>query len=213
VFTRALGLPPDAVDAAGRVLHALTRRRERVIGLGLAGSRYFAFNAGLGIDAEVVRAVEGLRAHGRNVTPALYLRMALRQFYRLTDRRHPALRLEADGRPVGEPFFLGFVSNTTPWTFLGRRPVQTSPRAAFESGLDLFALRSLGTVATLRAVRQMLAAGGGPSAGRNVLILHDQAEITLTASRPVAFQVDGEYAGERDRVRFRSVPKALRVIA
>jgi diacylglycerol kinase family enzyme len=114
---------------------------------------------------------------------------------------------------VGEPFFLGFVSNTTPWTFLGRRPVQTSPRAAFESGLDLFALRSLGTVATLRAVRQMLAAGGGPSAGRNVLILHDQAEITLTASRPVAFQVDGEYAGERDRVRFRSVPKALRVIA
>jgi diacylglycerol kinase family enzyme len=213
VFTRALGLPADAVDAVGQVLRALADRRERVIGLGLAGSRYFAFNAGLGIDAEVVRAVEGLRAHGRAITPALYLRMALRQFYRLTDRRHPALTVAADGRAEAGRFFLGFVSNTAPWTFLGRRPVQTNPQAAFESGLDLFALRGLGTASTLLALRQMLAGGGRPPAGRQVLTLHDRTEITLAASRPVAFQVDGEYAGERDRVRFLSVPKALRVLA
>jgi diacylglycerol kinase family enzyme len=213
VFTRSLGLPNDMVDAAGQVLRALACRRERVIGLGLADSRYFAFNAGLGIDAEVVRAIEGLRAHGRSITPALYIRVALRQFYRITDRRHPALTLETDGRPEAGPFFLGFVSNTAPWTFLGRRPVQTNPQAAFESGLDLFALHSLGTASTLLALRQMLATRGRPPAGRHVLSLHDRAEITLAASRPVAFQVDGEYAGERDRVSFRSVPKALRVVA
>lgn len=89
VFVRALGLPPDPVDATGQVLAALAARRCRSVGLGLAGDRYFTFNSGMGIDAEVVRAVEGRRAHGRTVTPALYMRMATRQFYRLTDRREP----------------------------------------------------------------------------------------------------------------------------
>jgi diacylglycerol kinase family enzyme len=211
VFARALGLPADPVDAAGQILHALADRRERAIGLGLAGSRYFAFNAGLGLDAEVVRAVEGLRAHGRTLTPALYLRMALRQFYRLTDRHHPTLELA--GHPGVGRFFLAFISNTAPWTYLGRRPVQTNPQASFESGLDMFALRSLGTATALRALRQMLGPASQLPAGRSVFTLHDQAELTLAASRPIAFQVDGEYAGERETVRFRAVSKALRVIA
>ena len=70
MFTRALGLPTDPVDAAGQVLDALTADRCRSVGLGLADDRYFTFNAGLGLDAEVVRAVDGQRAHGRSVTPA-----------------------------------------------------------------------------------------------------------------------------------------------
>jgi len=70
VFTRAMGLPTDPVDAAGQVLAALTEGRSQSIGLGLAGDRYFTFNAGLGLDAEVVRAVDGQRARGRMATPA-----------------------------------------------------------------------------------------------------------------------------------------------
>jgi diacylglycerol kinase family enzyme len=93
VFTRNVGLSPDPVDATGQILEALAAGRYRTIGLGLAGDRYFTFNAGLGIDAEVVRAVDGHRARGRTATPALYVRMILRQYYRVTDRRHPALTL------------------------------------------------------------------------------------------------------------------------
>jgi diacylglycerol kinase family enzyme len=213
VFTRALGLPPDPVDAAGKILQALAEGRQRSIGLGLAGSRYFTFNAGLGFDAEVVRAVEGRRALGRRVTPALYIRMALRQYYRITDRRHPALTLELDDRPPAGPMFLGIVSNTAPWTFLGRRAVQTNPQAGFDSGLDVFALSRLHTVATFLTLRQMLSATGRPPRGNGILTLHDQAELTMRSERPVAFQVDGEYVGEQETVRFRSVPRALRIIA
>ena len=57
--------------------------------------------------------------------------------------------------------FLGIVSNASPWTYLGQRPVNASPRAAFDTGLDLFAMRKLGTLGTLNAVRQML---GGTAA-------------------------------------------------
>jgi diacylglycerol kinase family enzyme len=212
VFTRAMGLPPDPVDAAGQILEALAQGRRRHIGVGLAGDRYFTFNAGLGLDAEVVRAVDGHRARGRTASPALYVRLTLRQYYRVTDRRHPALTLERDGQPPSEPFFLGIVSNTSPWTYLGRRPVYTNPQAAFDSGLDLFALRSLRSVGIFGTIRQMLSTQRAPH-GRNVLTLHDQADLTLRSTRPVAFQVDGEYVGEHECVRFLAVPDALRVIA
>jgi diacylglycerol kinase family enzyme len=212
VFVRALGLPADPVDATGQVLQALTAGRCRSVGLGRADDRYFTFNAGLGLDAEVVRAVEGRRAHGRAVSPALYLRMATRQFYRMTDRRHPALTLEAArGDPEG-PFFWCTVSNTTPWTYLGRRPVSTNPQASFDAGLDVFGLRSLGTPRTLVTLRQMLSERAQPPRGRGVLALHDLTDVTLRSGRPVAFQIDGEYVGEREQVNFRSVPNALRVV-
>ena len=175
--------------------------------------RYFAFNAGLGLDAEVVRAIEGLRARGRTATPGLYLWTALRQYYAVTDRRHPALILERDGQPPVGHLFFGFILNTAPWTFLGRRPVNPSPAAAFNAGLDLFALRRLRTLGTLNALRQMISRRSGPPAGRDVLSLHDERLLRFSATRPVALQVDGEYVGEQESVTFRSVPDALRVIA
>ncbi len=212
VFTRALGLPADLVDATGQILGALQEGRTRSIGLGLAGQRYFCANAGLGLDAEVVRVVEGLRARGRGASAAMYVRSAVRQFCAVTNRRVPALRLERDGVPALGGLFLGIVSNSSPWTYLGQRPVLASPRAGFDTGLDLLAVRRLGTLRTLNMVRQMLSHGGGPS-GRHVVSLHDQPALTFRAARPMAFQVDGEYVGEREHVMLRSIPNALRVLA
>jgi diacylglycerol kinase family enzyme len=216
VFTRALGLPADPVDATGRILRSLPAGRTRTIGLGLADRRYFCFNAGLGLDAEVVRAVEGRRALGRALTPALFTRMALRQYYRITDRRRPAITISRPAELSAEAVFNCIVSNSAPWTYLGRRAVNTNPDADFDTGLDLFVLRSLSTPSTLRTLRQMLsdrrADRGEPPRGTGVLTRHDLDEITLEADRPVAFQVDGEYMGETERVEFRAVPAALRVI-
>src|SRR6266700_232912 len=89
------------------------------------------------------------------------------------------------------------VSATAPWTYLGKRAVHTSPQADFDSGLDVFALRKLRTPGTFMALRQMLSGTGRPPRGRAILTLHDEAQLTLRADRPVAFQVDGEYVGER----------------
>lgn len=211
VFTKALGLPADPVDATGQILRSLPAGRTRTIGLGVADRRYFCFNAGLGLDAEVVRVVEGLRARGRGASAALYVWTTVRQFTTVTDRREPALTLERDGHPALDGLFLGIVSNTSPWTYLGERPVNASPQAGFDTGLDLFAMRKLGTLGTLNALRQMLGRDGGP-AGRHVVSLHDQAALTFRADRPVAFQVDGEYVGEREHVMLRSIPNALRVL-
>jgi len=218
VFTRAVGLPADLIDATGQIIQAVEAGRYRSIGLGridLPGlaSRYFTFNAGIGLDAEVVRVIEGLRARGRPATSWLYVRAALHQFYAVTDRRHPALTLQRDGRPPVGHLFVGIVSNTSPWTYLGDRPVNPSPRAGFDTGLDLFALRRLRTIGTLNAVRQMISPRRARVSGHDVLSLHDQPEFTISSGRPIALQVDGEYIGEHEVVTFRCVPDALRVIA
>lgn len=210
VFARALGLPKEIMEGAGAILEALHRGQMRRVGLGRADGRYFTFCAGLGIDAEVIRSVERARLRGRTATPMLYIRSTVSQFFLETERRTPLITLERAGEKPETHLATVIVQNTAPWTYLGDRPINPCPRASFDTGLDLMALRALHVPATARAAAQILSRRPNPH-GRHVLTLHDQAEFTLTAARPLAFQLDGDYLGERLSVTFTSVPDALRV--
>src|SRR5947199_1705649 len=60
VFSRAMGIPRDPVEATGSLLDALREDRSRWIGLGRAGSpgieeRLFTFTACIGLDGSAVR--------------------------------------------------------------------------------------------------------------------------------------------------------------
>ena len=213
VFTRDLGVPADPVAAVKVIGAHLAAGTTRTIGLGLAGDRYFTFNAGLGLDAEVVRAVEERRARGRRASSTLYMLMALREFYFRTDRRHPGLALETASGIAVPSLGMALVSNTTPWSYVGRHPVNPTPNASFDTGLDVFGLRRMRTFSTLKAIRQMMQQGERPPIGKYMLNLHDEPELTVRSRAPAALQVDGEYVGEATSVTFRSVPEALRVIA
>jgi diacylglycerol kinase family enzyme len=210
VFARALGLPESPIEATGDLLEALRVDRRRTLGLALADDRWFTFCAGLGLDASVVRRTDVKRSHGRRATPALFVTEAVTEFFTMGDRRHPPLTLTREG---AEPERLGLalICNTAPWTYLGSRPVLPCPRASFETGLDVFGLRKLGTAGTLRALRQILSAE--PTLrGRQVLSLHDVESFTISADSPLPFQLDGDDLGERTAVTFRAVPRALDVI-
>jgi diacylglycerol kinase family enzyme len=217
VFARALGLSADPIGATRQVLQGLRAGRHRMVGLGTASrpnepERYFTFNAGVGLDAEVIREVERRRTAGAKAYTSLYVRTALRHFFSGTDRRRPALTLEQPGRPPKAGLFLAFVSNTSPWTFLGSLPMNPSPRANFNKDLDVFAMRSLEVPPALGTLAQMLLVRSRPVQGRQVINVHDASEVTLRAEHPIAFQLDGDYLGETDRITFRAVPKAVRVI-
>ena len=216
VFARALGLPAEPIEAAGAVLERLRTGQHRTVGLGRlhtdGSTRWFTFCAGFGLDAEVVHAVEHRRRAGARATPARYFRSALRQFVR-TNRRHPALVLRwptADGTSTAGPLFMAVVTNTTPWTYFGSQPLQPTPLASFETGLDLFALRRLGVATTAMALWRM-AVGVAPR-GRRTLSLHDVQELEIRCARPVAVQVDGEYLGERGNAQLDAVPAVLTVV-
>ncbi|MFD1536048.1 diacylglycerol/lipid kinase family protein [Nonomuraea guangzhouensis] len=215
VFARALGLPNDPVEATGAVLEALRDGRRRTVGLGQAlwegESRYFTFCSGMGYDAEVVRAVEGLRGSGRKATPTRYVNTALRH-YLATDKHHPAMTLAGPGIPAAKGVYMAIISNTSPWTYVGNRPVCPTPWAGFETGLDLLGLQRMGLISMLPVIRQILTERDSLPSGRHLVQLHDEPEFTLTAERPVAFQLDGDYLGERESVTFRSIPNALQVL-
>lgn len=210
VFVRALGLPTHPFDATGAILEALRAGRRRTIGLGRADERYFTFNAGLGFDADVVRRIEKRRRAGETPSHARFVRAALAH-YATHEHRHPALTLERPGQPSVGDLHFALVTNAAPWSFLGERPVQPSPEASFDSGLDVFAPRSMGIVLTLRYVRRALLSST-PLRSRRLLRVHDLEEFTLRSSRPMSLQVDGDWLGERESVRFRSVPAVLQVI-
>ena len=183
VFVRAIGLPPHPFDATGVILEALRAGRTRRIGLGLAGEE---------------------TSHAR------FVRAALAQFF-TSSRRHPGVTYERPGHDPVDGIHFALVTNTAPWTYLGDRPVQPSPEASFETGLDLFAPRSMRTVTTLRYLRRALLSKP-PLRHRRLLRVHDVADFTLRAERPTNLQVDGDWIGERDSVRFRSVPDVLPVV-
>lgn len=224
VFARALGLPNDAVEATGALLDALREGRERTVGLGIAAgapgtedetvpARWFTFCAGFGFDAGVVGRVEQQRERGKRSTHALYMRQVLRQFVGEPRRRHGTITLERDGEDPVNDLVLSIVCNTSPWTYLGNRPVYASPRASFDTGLDVLGLSRLSTAAVTRYGTQLLTSSPerGPH-GKHALSLHDLTDFTLHSKVPLPLQMDGDHLGLRTSVTFTGVRRALRVI-
>ena len=216
MFARSLGLPNDAVEATGLLLERIREGRHRRISAGTANGRWFLANAGLGIDAEIIAAMEQHRKAGRTATPTRYLTTTLNAFFRGTNRKEPALTLT---RPIDEHqveriegVFLAFVQNTSPWTYLGTLPINPLPDASFDTGLDVFALRRMAVPTALVAARRLLTSTAGGSARGGILVWHDQERFTLTAQRPVALQIDGEGIGDTTEVVFVSHHDALRVV-
>lgn len=213
VLAQALGLPVETEAAIARIRQVIATRRYRTIGLGLAGDRYFTFSAGLGLDAEVVREVDQLREAGRRESASLYVRAMVRQYYRGTDRRVPALTLERNGQPPVADLFMAIVTNHSPWTYVRGRALLPVPDPDFNSGLDLLALRRIRVTTILSVVGQMLWVRNRPPRGRQLVSVRGAQAFTLRSQRPIAFQVDGEYLGETKGVEFRFVPRALHVVA
>ncbi|MEU3335461.1 diacylglycerol/lipid kinase family protein [Streptomyces sp. NPDC002144] len=224
VFARALGLPNDAVEATGAVLDALHQGSERAVGMGLATgtpgtedesvpARWFTFCAGLGFDAGVVGRVEQQRELGKKSTHALYLRQVARQFLQEPHRRHGTITLERPGEEPVTDLVMSIICNTSPWTYLGNRPVYASPKASFDTGLDVLGVSRMSTVTAARYATQLLTSSPerGPH-GKHVVSLHDLDGFTLHSKAPLPLQMDGDHLGLRTSVTFTGVRRALRVI-
>ncbi|MGE2720965.1 diacylglycerol/lipid kinase family protein [Mycolicibacterium celeriflavum] len=215
VFARALGISPDPIEATNQLIDLLSeyRRRKtwRRIGLMDCGERWGVFTAGMGVDGDVVAAVEAQRAKGRAVTASRYVRVAIREVLAST-RKEPSLTLHLpDREPVGGVHF-AFVSNASPWTYANARPVWTNPMTTFETGLGVFATTSMNVWANLMLVRRMLSKKARIEA-RHLVRDDDLPWLQVTSEAPVACQIDGDYVGLRDSMMFTAVPDALGVLA
>ncbi|MBU3707257.1 MAG: diacylglycerol kinase family lipid kinase [Mycobacterium sp.] len=215
VFARALGISADPIEATNQLIDLIGAHRGgqpwRRIGLMDCGERWAVFTAGMGVDGDVVAAVEAQRAKGRKVTAARYIRIAVREMLGSV-REEPLITVHLpDREPLGGVHF-AFVSNASPWTYANARPVWTNPGTTFEGGLGVFAVTTTNVIANLLVVRRMLSKKAQVK-GPHLLREDDVAWVRLTAAQPVSCQVDGDFLGMRDDMTFTSVPRALAVVA
>lgn len=211
VFARSLGIDPDPVVATNQLLELLELRERRRVGLAHCDGRWFTFNAGLGLDAQVCEAIDLARAKGHAATPSRYVRTAIRAFLR-TRGLEATLTVEVPGHDPVDGVHYAFVSNSSPWTYLDRRPVAVNPETGFDTGLGVFAMRTMGVAASLPVVRALLTPGSNPKS-RKLFRVDDTPRVRITSTVPIGLQLDGDYVGKRTDVEFVAVRDALTVVA
>ena len=204
VLPRALGLPRDPVECA-RVL----ARSERVrrISLGRMNGRRFTFSAGIGLDAELVRAVDRFgRRKGRRPGDAVFVWSLAHIVVSRRGRFDEALAVDGHGRAA-----FALVANCDPYSYVGRLPLHIAPEARFELGLDLVAPRRL-RLRRLPALAWWVLVRPGQAHAPDVLHLHDLDGIRIECDRPTAIQVDGEDLGDISEAVFEVEREALDVV-
>lgn len=217
VFARAAGIASDPSEATEQLIESITNNRTRALNLGylrwqendLIQTRIFNFSAGLGLDAAVVHEVDRLRKKGNRSSLSLYLVATSKAI--INAARSGSLTpislvtVEQTRRRLA----MALVTATDPWTYVKDRPLRPTPRASFDSGIDMMAITS-GSASALFNAAQILVRGGTPH-GRSVLHLHDQQSFILEGTVSLPLQVDGEAIGFAKRVEIYDLPKALEI--
>ena len=213
VFARQLGLPRRTLPAAGLVAQAIRSGSQRMVGLGLANDRLFTFSAGMGLEAEATRVVDEeryTRFDGRRPGDLKVVAAAVRTLrndgFALPER----MTIELEGRSIRCAYLA--VANQHPYTYFGRLPVRTAPRAGFETALDAVVVGELRSRDLWRLpVYGLVWPRHARRGDRRVAYLHDVDAFDVSCDVPVPLQVDGEYLGMVERVAVRYRRDAVRV--
>ena len=206
VLPRALGLPRDAVAAARHIADALAAGRARRVSLGRVNGRRFAFGAGIGLPADVVRRVDDLgRADGRRPSDLAFVGAVVRVVAAQHWHFEPKLEIAGAGRAAAV-----FVANGSPYTYAGRLPLPIARRASFDGGLDFVAPVAVSPVSVPFAAARILS---GRTGGAGFLRGHDLDGIEIRCDIPLPLHVDGEDLGDVERAEFEAERDAVSVLA
>jgi diacylglycerol kinase family enzyme len=207
VFARALGLPRDSLDAAGRIADAIVSGRTRRIGLGRVQGRRFGFAAGVGLDAAIVRRIDelGRSPDGRRPGDLAFARELVRMLAATRFTLEPSLEVEGHGRAA-----MAIVVNCDPYTYAGPLALHAASAARFELGLDVAAPVRITPRSLPRVVSYLVRGKGSPP---NLLLAHDVDRIEITCDRPLPLEADGEDLGDVEHVVFEAERDAVDVLA
>jgi diacylglycerol kinase family enzyme len=206
VLPRALGLPRDTVAAARQVADALAASRARRVSLGRVNGRRFAFGAGIGLPADVVRRVDDLgRADGRRPSDLAFVGAVVRVVAAQHWHFEPKLEIAGAGRAAAV-----FVANGSPYTYAGRLPLPVARRASFDGGLDFVAPVAVSPLSVpFTAVRVL----SGRTGGDGFLRGHDLDRIEIRCDVPLPLHADGEDLGDVEHAVFEAERDAVAVLA
>lgn len=216
VFARNMGLSENPMEAAAQILSSIQNRKFQEMGVGRIAtnniSRWFLFNAGIGLDAAVLAEMEARRASGKTVSDFAYATLALRELFARTDRKHGSISLVSDSGEVQRNAHFALIVNLAPWAYLGSKPLNPLPSASHHTALDVYAPTSLSVSAVLRLASRAIA-GKSAENDRNVIALTNQKQVHIQAESPLWIQVDGDVIAQSTELTATHIPNALRVLA
>ena len=215
VFARTLGVPAEPVEAAARLLVLASDLRPRRVDLGVMNDRYFTFASGIGLSASLNRHVDkrpGLKSRLGSPYLAYAALSTMNSRYIVAP---PHVRLSVDGEEVDGVTVVA--QNSDPLTYLGRRAIRVCGSAGLTTGTISLALlkrlsrRDVSTIVarlvsgnSARVLGHRRVRGFAGVAGADVRSIDGQA---------LPVEVDGEYVGELDAVRYGTAPRKLAVAA
>jgi len=212
VFARAIGLPDEPTDAALVVADALAAGQIHPIGAGSVNGRVFLFHVGIGWDAAVVEIVERHSEMKRYAGHALFVAAGLRAFFQTYDRSRPHFRVvHADGRSIEDGSF-AVVLNLSPYTFVGNRPFNIGSEVTLDRPLACVCIRSMKSMMFLRLMASALGSGRFLQRSAAADLRTDLDSLVIEGFGPVPYQVDGDHLGDTERLEFRHLPNALRLV-
>jgi diacylglycerol kinase family enzyme len=209
VMARSIGIPADLQEASTFLASRLDSDSKRRVNVGRIADRFFLFGAGMGLDAEVIRAVEARPDKKQKLGHLYFLQQAFS-----TARRHrgvsPTISMSVEGGET-ELVALALCANAGPFTYFGKRPLHVFPHVELDEGLDVFGLTRIGTMTIPRLAWAFLVTRShlGWSVSR---YHHDVSSVELRAATPLPVEVDGDYIGEWDQASVHLIPQALDLV-
>ncbi|HMS24974.1 MAG TPA: diacylglycerol kinase family protein [Acidimicrobiia bacterium] len=224
VFARAVGYSNDAIEALGELIFAIEQSSFQTIGVGSINDRVFLFNAGCGLDAEVIARVERNAKIKKVAAHSFTLSTAVMTYIKDFDRKKQQMSITLDGNPQGVRMLssdptafseanMVVISNLSPWTYLGQREVVLAPTASINNALTITAIRAINPAKLFRIAASAL--------GRHRTVMHhkdiahcDNVHTAVIEATNVAipYQVDGDYLGSTMRAEISYIPEALTVV-
>jgi diacylglycerol kinase family enzyme len=212
VYSQTLHYPRRAGAAAQALVDALEAESIRRVGVGMAGERPFLFCAGIGFDASTVRRVE---RHSRRVkrlaSHPLHVAAAFHSFFSAEGRR-THVDIDVPGGPELRDVRFAIVSKSTPYTFLGRLPLNIARNASIDTRITLTAFTELRALTLLGGAASSTRTGKFLASRKDVTTIDGLGELRVHADAPFPYQLDGDDAGDTHELNITFVPDALAIV-
>ena len=179
--------------------------------------RHFLFHLGVGFDAAIIRRMEArsyLKRHFAH--PAFALATVDTGSATTTVARPSASPSTATAAPAPRSWPRArtrSISNSDPYTYVGRRPMRIAPRAALDDALAVTVLRRPAGVRSRAAAASSVGTVDLPRRRRpRSCSVADVVGVELGADAPFPWQVDGDYLGDVDQLDVAYRPDCLTVV-
>jgi len=213
VYCRIIGGSRDIVEATEKLLQRADNWQPKSVDLGKANDRYFTFSAGVGLDALVVNQVDSHPKRKARYGVFYFTLTALRYVFKKPTEKLIELTLQVgDTRIDGETVI---VQNGDPFTYFNSRPLRPAYGTEIDSGeLSIALATSIHKRHLLSYAWKLLSKKVRFPTHKSIKTVDQVKTFTVSTrnGQPLPVQVDGDYIGTHNEVKFSVEHNCLNVV-